>query len=135
MDPRKNELGNRLLIQQVSDPDKRARYQKEVDAMLEKIRQEDWWMRLAHAAVIVLFTLMLFLSAGILGYFTFQFARQPDPIASLSLALGWGLFFVAAFAILWHFNRRMRMNDVLVQVKGLEMRVLQLEESRGGGAN
>ena len=103
--------------------------------MLEKIRQEDWWMRLAHAAVIVLFTLMLFLSAGILGYFTFQFARQPDPIASLSLALGWGLFFVAAFAILWHFNRRTRMNDVPVQVKGLEMRVLELEELRGSGAD
>ena len=92
-------------------------------------------MRLAHAAVVALFTLMLFFSAGILGYFTFQLALRPDPIASLSLALGWGLFFIAAFAILWHFNRRTRMNDVLVHIKGLEMRVLQLEESRAGGAS
>jgi hypothetical protein len=53
----------------------------------------------------------------------------------LLFAPGWCLFFFAALALLWHFNRRTRMNDVPVQVKGLEMRVLELEELRGSGAD
>jgi len=70
--------------------------------------------------------------------------RQQGPIERkfiskttgfLLLALGWFLSFLAALALLWHLNRRMRLSDVLVQVKGLEMRVLELEERRDGGVD
>jgi hypothetical protein len=133
MDSKKNDLGNRLLAQQVTHPEKRAHYQKEVQAMLEKMRQETWWIGLAHASIVVLFTVALFFGASILCYFTFQVVFYRDLLSFLLLALGWFLFFLAALALLWHLNRRTRMNDVLLQVKGLEMRLLELEESQRSG--
>ena len=134
MDTKKNELGERLLAQQVTHPEQHARYQKEVEAMLAKIRHENWWVDLAHAAVVVLFALVLFFTAGILCYFTVRVISDTDTVSILLLTLGWFLFFLAALALLWHFNRRTRMNDVLLQVKGLEMRLLELEESRQSGS-
>jgi hypothetical protein len=132
MESKKSELRDRLLGQQVNNAETRARYQREVDAMLEQIRREDRWMGLAHAAVVVLLATALLFGAAILVYFTFQAIRYPDWIGLLLLALGWSVFFLAALALLWHFNRRIRTNELLVQVKALEMRLSQLEESRGG---
>jgi hypothetical protein len=136
MDPTKNDLGTRLLAQQVSDPEKRARYQKEVDAMLEKFRREAWWMELVHAAIVVLFTIQLFFGGGILVYCTFRLlSSHSDFMSFVVLVLGWFLFFLAASALLWHLNRRMRLSDILVQLKGVDMRVLKLEELRNAGAD
>jgi hypothetical protein len=135
MNRNRNDLGKQLLVHQVSDPDKRACYQKGVDAMLDRIRREAWWMGLTHAFVLVLFMTQLLFAAGTLVYFTFRAADfQEGAFSFLVLALGWTLFFVAALGLLWHLNRRMQMSDVLVQVKGLEMRLLQLEEKRDGDA-
>lgn len=136
MEPTKNDLGKRLLAQQVSDPEKRARYQKEVDAMLEKFRRDTWWMELVHGAIVILFTLQLFFGAGILVYCTFRvLGAHDDSTNFMLLVLGWFLFFLAALALLWHLNRRTRLSDVLVQLKGVDMRVLTLEEGRNGGAD
>jgi hypothetical protein len=133
MESTKPDLGKRLLAQQVSDPEKRARYQTEVNAMLEKFRREAQWMELVHGAIVVLFTVALFFGAGILVYCTFRVLGSHDDFMNfVVLVLGWFLFFLAALALLWHLNRRMRQNDVLVHQKGLEMRVLELEELRNG---
>jgi hypothetical protein len=130
MEPTKDDLGRRLLVQQASDPEKRARYQREVDAMLEKLRREDWWMGFFHTAVLILFTLLLLFGAGSLVYFTFRLAadRYADATGFTLLTIGWALFFGATLALLWHLHRRMQLSDVLVHVKVLERRVLELEE-------
>jgi hypothetical protein len=133
MEPTKPDLGKQLLAQQVSDPEKRARYQRKVDAMLEKFRREAKWMELVHGAIVVLFTGALFFGACILVYCTFRvLGSRNDLMNFVVLVFGWFLFFLAASALLWHLNRRMRQNDVLVHQKGLEMRVLELEELRNG---
>ena len=133
MEPAKDELATRLLDQQVSDPQKRARYRKEVDAMLEKLRQESWWAAKVHAAVIVFLTVQLFLGGGILVFTTFRDVLSQRAFDAQALTLAWFLFFLAALALLWHLSRRMQLSDVVVQMKGLEMRVLDLEESGDRG--
>jgi uncharacterized membrane protein len=133
MEPAKDELAKRLLDQQVSDPQKRTRYRKEVDAMAEKVRRESWWLARAHAAVIVFFIVQLLLGGGILAFTTYRDILTERPIDAIALAVAWALFFLAAFALLWHLSRRMELCDVAVQIKGLEMRVLDLEEQRDPG--
>jgi hypothetical protein len=129
MEPTKDDLGRRLIVQQASDPEKRARYQREVDAMLEKLRREDRWMGLFHAAVLVLFMALLLFGAGSLVYFTFRLAAEHGDYTGFTLlTIGWAMLFAAALALLWHLHRRMQLNDVLVHVKVLERRVLELEE-------
>jgi hypothetical protein len=133
MEAKKNDLGNRLLAQQGTQPEKRSHYEKEVEAMLEKLRQESWWLGVAHASIVVLFAVVLFFTASVLCYFTCQVVFYPELLSFLLLALGWCLFFLAALALLWHLNRRTQMNDVLLQVKGLDMRLLELEEAQRSG--
>jgi hypothetical protein len=130
MEPTKNNLRRQLLSQQASDPEQRARYQREVDAMLEKLHREDRWLGLIHRTVLVLFLALLVFGACSLVYFTFRIAADHRTDASnfQMLTLGWGLLFGAALALLWHLHRRMQLSDVLVHTKVLERRVLELEE-------
>jgi hypothetical protein len=129
MEPTKNNLGRQLLVQQASDPEKRARYQREVDAMLEKLHREDRWMGLFHTVVLVLFLALLLFGAGSLVYFTFRLAVERGDASSFTLlTLGWALLFGATLALLWHLHRRMQLSDAIVHVKVLERRVLDLEE-------
>ena len=128
MEPARDELARRLLDQQMSDPQKHARYRKEVDSMLEKLHRESWWLVHVHAAVIALVALQLLLGGGILVYATFRDIIFQRAFDAQAMTLAWFLFFVAALALLWHLSRRMQLSDVAVQMKGLEMRVLDLEE-------
>jgi uncharacterized membrane protein YciS (DUF1049 family) len=125
----KTDLGRQLLVQQATDPEKRARYQREVDAMLEKLRLEDRWMGVIHTAVLVLFLVLLVFGAGSLVYFTVRLAAERGDFNGFTLlTFGWALLFGAALALLWHLHRRMQLSDVLVHVKVLERRLLELEE-------
>ena len=129
MEPTKNDLGRRLLLQQGSDPESRARYQRRVDAMLERLHREAWWMGLAHSAVLAFFMLLLVCGGVTLAYFTIRLARTTSAVDGyLLLLLGWAALFAAALSLLWHLNRRLKESDLLVQVKGFEMRLLELED-------
>jgi hypothetical protein len=129
MEPTKNDLGRRLLLQQGSDPESRARYQRRVDAMLERLHREAWWMGLAHSAVLAFFMLLLVCGGVTLGYFTIRLASTTSAVDGyLLLLLGWAALFAAALSLLWHLNRRLKESDLLVQVKGFEMRLLDLED-------
>jgi hypothetical protein len=97
--------------------------------MLEKLRREDRWMGLIHTAVLVLFLVLLLFGAGSLVYFTFRLAAERgDFNGFMLLTFGWALLFGATLALLWHLHRRMQLSDVLVHVKVLERRLLELEE-------
>jgi hypothetical protein len=130
MEPMKNDLGRRLLVQQASDPEARARYQRGVDAMLERMRREAWWMGLAHSAVLVFFMVFLLFAGISLGYFTIRLAHTTNASVEnyLLLLLGWTVLFGTALSLLWHLNRQLKVGDILVQMKELEMRLLELEE-------
>jgi hypothetical protein len=129
MEPTKNDLGRRLLVQQASDPEARARYQRGVDAMLERMRREAWWMGLAHSAVLVFFMVLLLFAGISLAYFTVRLAHTLASVENyLLLLLGWTVLFGVVLSLLWHLNRRLKVGDLLVQVKELEMRLLELEE-------
>jgi hypothetical protein len=129
MEPAKNDLGRRLLVQQGSDSEARARYQKRVDAMLERMHREAWWIGLAHSAVLAFFMLLLLCGGVSIAYFTFRLARSPSSVEDYMLLLvGWAVLFAAALLLLWHLNRRLKESDLVVQVKGFEMRLLELEE-------
>ena len=130
MEPTKNDLGRRLLIQHASDPEARARYQRGVDAMLERMRREAWWTGLAHSAVLVFFMLLLLFAGISLAYFTVRLAQTSNASVEsyLLLLLGWTVLFAAALSLLWHLTRRLKLGDIPVQVKELELRLLELEE-------
>jgi hypothetical protein len=97
--------------------------------MLERLRREAWWMGLAHSAVLVFFMVLLLFAGISLAYFTVRLARSNSSVEDyLLLVLGWTVLFAAALSLLWHLTRRLKLGDIPVQVKELELRLLELEE-------
>src|SRR5690242_16092320 len=116
MDPKRRELKDRLLAQQATDPEKLAEYRKGVEAMLEQLRRERWWVGLAYAFLLVLGTVVLFFGAFVLGSVAlFLAARQGAGLADVWVpALGSALCLLGAIALLRHFRHRTRTRDVLL---------------------
>ena len=56
MDPKKSELRDRLLAQQAPDPERLAAYRKGVEAMVEHLRRQAWWVGCAYAVLVILGT-------------------------------------------------------------------------------
>jgi hypothetical protein len=98
--------------------------------MLERMRREAWWMGLAHSAVLVFFMVFLLFAGVSLAYFTVRLAQTSNASVEsyLLLLLGWTVLFGVVLSLLWHLSRRLKVSDLLVQVKELEMRLLELEE-------
>jgi hypothetical protein len=134
MESKSNNLRDRLLAQQMTNPERMAEYRKGVEAMLEQERRETWWTGCAYAFLVILGTIGL-----VFGTFAFALlglylaAREGSGLLDVWVpALGSLLCFVGAIALVRHLRNRKRVGDLLVEVKRLEMRVLELEEERRG---
>jgi hypothetical protein len=134
MDPQRNELRDRLLAQQAPDPERLAEYRKGVEAMVEQLRRQAWWVGCAYAFLVILGVVVLFFGAFALGIIAFYLAAQQGAgLAAVWVpALGSVLGLLGAFALVRHLRNQKRMGDLLLEVKRLEMRVLELEESQRG---
>jgi hypothetical protein len=134
MDPKRNELRDRLLAQQAPHPERLAEYRKGVEAMLEQVRRETWWAGCAYAFLVILGTVVLFCGAFVLAAVCLWLAaRQGAGLADAWVpALGSVLCLAGAIALVRNLRNRKRMGDLLVEVKRLEMRVRELEESQRG---
>jgi hypothetical protein len=132
MDPKRNDLKERLLAQQVSDPERLAEYRKGVEAMLDQLRRESWWVGLAQACLVILGVVVLLFVAAVLGFAAFCLpVGQNASLTGNGLpALGALLSLLGAVALVWHLNRRSRKINHLLEVNRLEMRVLDLEEAQ-----
>jgi hypothetical protein len=134
MDPQTARLREHLLAQQAPDPERLAEYRKGVEAMVEQLRQQTWWVGCAYAFLVILGTVVLSLGAFVLAAVGLWLAaRQGAGLADVWVpALGSALCLVGAVALIRHFRSRKRMGDLLLEVKRLELRVLELEEAQRG---
>jgi hypothetical protein len=120
-------LRDRLLAQHVPGPEKLARYQKEVAAMLDRnergLRREKWGMWLLWGFAVAYLVVFLLLS----GFW------QPTPERTWFCVLaGAGLLVLCgAVEIVKHFINRARI-ELLKELKRLELEVLHLRESLPG---
>jgi hypothetical protein len=114
-------LGERLLAQLGPDRDRLARYRTEVDAMLEKnertLRRQKW-----YAGAYWIFVVLLGTAFFVLG------GRLGDTPRGVWLGLfACFLLIAAAVELMKYFINRSRV-EVLKEVKGLELRVVELQE-------
>jgi hypothetical protein len=120
-----------LLRQQAPNPERLAEYRKEVEAMLEHLRRERWWVGLARAVLTALGAIALSFGALALGAFGLYLAAGPGGLAQAWVpALGGLACLLGAAACLRYFTKRNLAGDLLLEVKRLEMRVLELAESQ-----
>ena len=134
MDPKRDELRDRLLAQQAPDPERLAEYRKEVEAMLEQLRRQTWWTGCAYAFLVILGAVVLFFGAFALGSVALYLAAgKGNGLAEVWVpALGSALCLVGGVALVRHMRHRKRVGDLLLEVKRLEMRVLELEAAQRG---
>lgn len=134
MDPHRDELRDRLLAQQAPDPERLAEYRKGVEAMLEQLRRQTWWAGCAHAFLVILGAVVLSFGAFALALVALYLAARQGagPGDVWVPALGSALCLFGAFALVRHLRNRKRLGELLLEVKRLEMRVLELEEAQRG---
>lgn len=125
---RRTSFRESLLAQQAPDPDRLARYRKEIQMTLE---QNERGLRRERRYTIVLW---LFLVATCTGFLIVGGARANTPLGVWFGVLACFWFLFGAVELLKHFINRARV-DVLKEVKALELRVLELQEQLGRGKN
>jgi hypothetical protein len=132
MDPKGDELRDRLLAQQAPDPEKIAAYRKGVEAMIDQLHRERWWIGCSFAFLFSLGVVALFFGAFVFGVLGFYLAAMQgvELVDVLIPALGSILCLAGAIGLLWYFRRRGRTRDLLLEIKRLEMRVLELEQTQ-----
>lgn len=134
MDPQRDKLRDRLLAQQAPDPEQLAEYRKGVEAMVEQLRRQTWWVGCAYAFLVILGTVVLSFGAFVLAAVGLSLAaRQGAGLADVWVpALGSALCLVGVIALVRHFRNQKRMGDLLLEVKRLELRVVELEDAQRG---
>ena len=134
MDPTRRELRDRLLAQQAPDPERLAEYRKGVEAMVEQLRRQTWWVGCSYAALVILGTgVLTFGAVALAAVALFLAARQGAGLADVWVpAVGSLACLAGAVALVRHVRTRKRLGDLLLEVKRLEMRVLELEEAQRG---
>jgi hypothetical protein len=119
-------LRNRLLDQIVPEPGKLARYRKEVQAMLER---EERTLRMEHWYSGMMWCLAVAMGVG----FSLAAAYGRDQPMRVYFSIGVTLLVLFTFGgveLLKHFINRARL-QVVKEIKGLELRVLELEGRLG----
>lgn len=118
-------LRDRLLAQHVAEPDKLARYRKEMEVMLERnekvLQREKWYASTIWLVVVT--TSVPFLVYG--GYH----ADEPRSAFWAAAACVWFLF--GGIELIKHFINRTRVEQ-LKELKRIELEVLELREALQG---
>src|SRR3954447_4506687 len=67
MEPHNEPLRDRLMAQQEPTPEKLARYRKEVEDLLERLRRRRWWLDAVRGVLTTLAAIVLFPLAALFG--------------------------------------------------------------------
>jgi hypothetical protein len=121
MDMKPEPLRERLLAQFEPDRGKLATYQKEVQAMLEKNERTLRWQKW-YAGVIWIFVVFLGTGFLVLGGL-----RGDTPVGAWLGIFACFLLIGAAVEMVKYFINRSRV-EVLKEVKGLELQLLEIKE-------
>ncbi len=132
MDLYRDELRDRLLAQHAPDAERLAEYRKGVEAMLEQVHRQTWWVGCAYAVLVVLGTAALSFGTLLLGIATLYLAsRRGAGLGDVWVpALGSALCLFGAVVLVRHLRQRKRTGDLLLELKRLELRILELETTQ-----
>lgn len=117
----KSRLRESLLAQQAPDPDRFARYQKEIQMTLE---QNERGLRREGRRTVILW---LFLVATCTGFMIISGSHATTTLGVWFGVMACFWFLFGAVELLKHFINRARV-DLLREVKGLELRILELQD-------
>jgi uncharacterized membrane protein len=100
--------------------------------MLEQIQRESWWFGLVRALLVITATVCLTGAGIFFGLVSLYLAAgvNTSPAGVALFGLGSLVLLLAAGTLAWHVRRRNRINDLMVELMRLEMRVLELEGSQ-----
>jgi hypothetical protein len=128
MEPHDEPLRERLMAQQEPCPEQLARYRRELEAVLEKLRRRKWWVDAARAVLTTLGAVVLFPLAALFGLTFLWFLAGGRTALEAWFPATAGLVCLAgAVGLLrWYFRRRE--DDLLLGVKRLQAQGLQFEE-------
>jgi hypothetical protein len=121
----KARLRESLLAQQAPDPARLTQYRKEIQMTLE---QNERGLRRERRFIIPVW---LFLVATCTGFLIIGGTHATTPLGVWFGVLACFWFLFGSVELLKHFINRARV-DVLREVKGLELRVLELQEQLRG---
>jgi hypothetical protein len=121
MDNKPEPLRDRLLAQFEPDSEKLAAHRKEVEAMLEQNERVLWWQGW-YAGAIWVFVVMLGTAFFVLGGM-----RSDSPPGIFLGIFACFMLIGAAVELVKYFINRSRI-EVLKEVKGLELQILELKE-------
>jgi hypothetical protein len=135
MEPRDESMRDRLPAQHEPDPEKLARYRKDVEVLVEQLRRRKWWKDAARAVLTMLGAVVLFPLAAFFGLaFLYQLAGGTDRTAAWFPAVAAMTCLAGAILLVrWQFRRHD--DDLLLEAKRLQAQGLDFEEQmrRGGG--
>jgi hypothetical protein len=127
MGPHDEPLRDRLLDEQRPPPEKLARYREEVEALLDRVRRRRRWAEAVRAVLTTLGAIVLFPLAALFGLMSlYLLAGAGRAAAWLPGAAGLACLAGAVALVRWFFRRRE--DDLLLELKRLQARVLELEE-------
>jgi hypothetical protein len=121
MDNKPEPLRDRLLAQFEPDSEKLAAYRKEVEAMLEQNERALWWQGW-YAGAMWVFVVLLGTAFFVLGGM-----RSDSPPGIFLGIFACFMLIGAAVEMVKFFINRSRI-EVLKEVKGLELQILELKE-------
>lgn len=128
MEPRDESMRDRLPAQHEPDPEKLARYRKDVEALMERLRRRKWWKDAARAVLTTLGAVVLFPLAALFGLaFLYLLAGGTDRTAAwFPATAGVACLAGAILLVRWYFRRRD--DDLLLEVKRIQAQGLEFEE-------
>lgn len=138
MGPRNDDLRDRLLAQQEPAADRLAHYRREVEAMLTRLDRENRWADAVRALLVTFGSLLLFflsLLFGVVGSYLLLAKKNAGKVEMMLPALIGLVCLIAAIGLLRWFFKRRRSEDLLLEVKRLQVQVLELQEQLRGRGN
>lgn len=131
MESKPDSLRDRLLMQHIPQANKIEEYRKGVQAMLEhneiRLRREKWFVTVFWLMVVPCLTAFL-LWMGLANPLGMNAMSLAFTSMAASVAV---MFFYGAMELLKHFVNRSRV-EILKEVKGIEMQLLELREELRG---
>ena len=128
MGPHDEPLRDRLIARQEPPAEELARYRKEVEALLEQLRRRKWWVDAVRAVLTTLGAIVLFPLAVLFGLMFLYLLVGGATLAEAWCPATAGLVCLAGAVALVRWFFRQRSDDLLLEVKRLQARGLELEE-------
>ncbi|HZU39096.1 MAG TPA: hypothetical protein VFA18_24435 [Gemmataceae bacterium] len=128
MEPHDEPLRDRLMAMQEPTAEQFAHYRREVEALLEQLRRRKWWSDAVRAVLTTLAAIVLLPLAVLFGLMFLYLLVGTGSARAAWLPATAGLACLAGAVVLMRWFFRRRWDDMLLEVKRLQARALELEE-------